>query len=213
MTTYDRPLLRGRSHQFAFFVAAGAGLVLVAMSPTIEIAGAVAVYAASLAAMLGISAAYHRGAWGPRARALWRRADHATIFLFVAGTYTPICLLAVGGPVGLRLLALVWGGAALGALQAIAWVRAPRFVTAALYVALGWALVAYWDDVTAGLALAPRVLLVVGGLLYTAGAAVYALRRPDPSPRVFGYHEVFHALVIAASVCHFAAVVLVVRAA
>jgi hemolysin III len=97
MTTSDRPLLRGRSHQFAFFIAAGAGLALVAMSRTAKIAGVVAVYAASLAAMLGISAAYHRGAWGPRARALWRRADHATIFLFVAGTYTPICLLAVGG--------------------------------------------------------------------------------------------------------------------
>jgi hemolysin III len=213
MTTSERPLLRGRSHQFAFFVAAGAGLVLVAMSRTATIAGAVAVYAATLAAMLGISAAYHRGSWGPRARALWQRADHATIFVFVAGTYTPICLLAVGAPVGPRLLAMVWGGAALGALQAIAWVRAPRWITAALYVALGWALVACWDDVTAGLALASRVLLVAGGLLYTAGAVVYAFRRPDPLPRVFGYHEVFHAFVIAASVCHFAAIVLVVRGA
>jgi hemolysin III len=213
MTTSDRPIFRGWSHHFAFFVAAGAGLVLVAMSRTPQVAAAVAVYAASLAAMFGISAAYHRGAWGPRARAIWRRADHATIFLFVAGTYTPICLLAIGGPVGWRLLAIVWGGAALGALQAIAWVRAPRVITAALYVALGWALVAYWDDVTAGLAVAPRVLLVAGGALYTAGAVVYALRRPDPSPRVFGYHEVFHAFVIAASVCHFAAVVLVVRGA
>jgi hemolysin III len=211
MTMPDRPLLRGRSHQLAFFVAAGAGLVLVAMSRTPHVAVPAAVYAVSLAAMFGISAAYHRGDWGPRARALWRRADHATIFLFVAGTYTPICVLAIGGAVGMRLLLIVWGGAVVGALQAIAWVRAPRAITALLYLTLGWALIAHWSDARAALATAPRALVLAGGLFYTIGAVVYALRRPDPSPRVFGYHEVFHALVIAASLCHFAAIVIVVR--
>jgi len=209
--TPDKPLLRGVSHQFAGFCAAGAGLVLVAMSQTAHAALAVAVYALSLVAMFGISAAYHRGRWGPRARAFWQRADHSTIFVFIAGTYTPICLLAVGGAAGARLLALVWVGAALGVAQALWWTRAPRALTAGLYVALGWALVAYWGDVSAALGTASSVLLVVGGCLYTVGAAVYALRRPDPVPRVFGYHEVFHALVIAASVCHFAAVLLLVR--
>jgi hemolysin III len=209
--TSDKPLLRGVSHQFAVFCAAGAGLVLVAMARTAHAALATAVYAASLVAMFSVSAAYHRGRWGPRAAAIWRRADHATIFLFIAGTYTPICLLAIGGSVGIRLLALVWGGAALGAIQALAWVHAPRALTAALYAALGWVLVAYWRDVAAALGTAPLALVAIGGALYTAGAIVYALRRPDPAPQVFGYHEIFHALVIAASLCHFAAVLLLAR--
>jgi hemolysin III len=161
--------------------------------------------------MFGVSATYHRLARSPRARAIWKRADHATIFIFIAGTYTPICLVAVGGETGARLLALVWAGAAAGALRAILWPRAPRVITAALYVLLGWAMLAYWNGVVTALDTAPQVLLIVGGVLYTIGALVYALRLPDPSPRVFGYHEVFHVLVIAASVCHFAAVIAVVR--
>lgn len=209
--TPDKPLLRGVSHKFAVFSAAGAGVVLVAMSRSAQAALATAVYAASLVAMFAVSAAYHRGRWGPRARAIWQRADHATIFLFIAGTYTPICLIAIGGAVGLRLLAIVWLGAALGATQALLWVNAPRVVTAALYVALGWAVVAYWGAVSAALGAGARTLVLAGGVLYTIGAVVYATRRPDPSPRVFGYHEIFHALVIAASLCHFGAVLLLAR--
>jgi hemolysin III len=211
MTDASKPLLRGVSHQFACFTAIGAGLVLIATAGSARALVATAIYAASLAAMFGISASYHRGRWGPRAERIWQRADHATIFLFIAGTYTPIALLAIGGAVGTRLLALVWAGAALGVLQAILWVHAPRAITAALYVILGWMLVAYWRETSAALAGVPRALILAGGVLYTAGATVYALRKPDPSPRVFGYHEVFHALVIAASGCHFAAVLLVVR--
>ena len=206
-----KPLLRGVSHHFAFFAAIGAGAVLIAMSRSAEVALGAAIYATSLAAMLGISATYHRGSWGPRALAFWRRADHATIFVFIAGSYTPICLLAIDGPVGARLLLLVWVGAALGAMQAILWTRAPRFVTAALYVVLGWAIVAYWEEAAVALRPATRALILIGGVLYTTGATVYAMRRPDPAPRVFGYHEIFHALVIAASVCHFAAVIVLVR--
>lgn len=205
------PALRGVSHQLAFLCAAGAGAVLVATSRTANAALATAIYAASLVAMFGVSATYHRLARSPRARAFWQRADHATIFLFIAGTYTPICLLALGGSTGHRLLALVWTGAAAGALQAICWPRAPRALTAGLYVALGWAMLAYRDGVAAALGAAPQTLLVIGGVLYTIGAIVYALRRPDPAPHVFGYHEVFHVLVIAASVCHFVAVILLVR--
>lgn len=211
MPESNTPVLRGVSHQLAFLCAAGAGAVLVAMSRTASAAVATAIYAASLVAMFGVSATYHRLARSPRARGFWQRADHATIFVFIAGTYTPICLLAVGGAVGARLLALVWIGAAAGALQAVLWPRAPRAITAALYVLLGWALLAYWKGVAAALGAVPQILLVVGGGLYTAGALVYAFRRPDPAPRVFGYHEVFHVLVIAASACHFAAVIVLVR--
>ena len=211
MTDPEKPLLRGVSHELAFFAALGAGAVLIAMAPTAHAALATSVYVVSLAAMLGISASYHRGPWGPRGRALWQRADHAMIFLFIAGSYTPICLLALGGNDGLQLLGLAWVGASAGVLRAIFWPRAPRVITAGLYVVLGWALVIYWRDVAAALGPVARALFVAGGVLYTAGALVYATRRPDPSPRVFGYHEVFHVLVIAASICHFAAVVALVR--
>jgi hemolysin III len=211
MTDSERPVLRGVSHELAFLCAAGAGAVLVAMARTTHAAIATGIYAATLIAMFGVSATYHRRARSPRARAFWQRADHATIFLFIAGTYTPICLLAIGGSTGARLLALVWTGAAAGTLQALLWPGAPRAVTASLYVFLGWTLVAYWRDAVAALGAARFALVVVGGALYSLGALVYALRRPDPSPRVFGYHEVFHVLVIAASVCHLVAVITLVR--
>jgi hemolysin III len=211
MPSSETPLLRGVSHQLACLCAAGAGAVLVAMSPSANVALATAIYASSLVAMFGVSATYHRLARSPRARAIWKRADHAMIFVFIAGTYTPVCLVALGGAAGARLLALVWTGAAVGVLQAVFWPRAPRALTASLYVLLGWVLLAYWGRVSAVLGAGPQTLLLVGGGLYTAGAVVYALRRPDPSPRVFGYHEVFHVLVIAACACHFAAVIVLVR--
>jgi hemolysin III len=141
MQTVDKPRLRGVSHQLAFFGALGAAAVLIGMAPSVVALAATAVYGVSLAAMLGVSAAYHRGRWGARARAWWQRADHATIFVFIAGTYTPICVLALGGAAGAQLLALVWIGAALGALQALLWNRAPRAVTVVLYLALGWLMV------------------------------------------------------------------------
>src|SRR5215213_6105648 len=130
-----RPRLRGVSHQLAFFTALGAGLVLVTMAATARIATAAGVYAVSLAMMFGISAAYHRGHWAPRARQRWRRADHATIFVAIAGTYTPICLLVISGS---HLLGLIWAGALAGMLQAVLWPKAPRALAAALYLGLGW---------------------------------------------------------------------------
>lgn len=209
----EKPRFRGVSHQFAFFVALGAGLVLLAITPSLRVAVPVAIYAASLLAMLGISASYHRGDWRPRVEARWRRADHSTIFVFIAGTYTPVCMLGLGGELGTRMLALVWIGAAAGVLRGLLWVHAPRWITAALYLAVGWIAVAYFPAIAAATGASVLVPIIVGGVLYSVGAIVYALKWPDPSPRVFGYHEVFHALVVAAVVCHFAAVVQLVRAA
>src|SRR6266702_3727232 len=160
----EKPLLRGVSHEIAAFAAALGGFALVRAAPSARAAAGAAVYVATLTTLFAVSAVYHRPTWKPRARALLRRFDHSAIFLLIAGTYTPFCLL-LGGRAGLLLLAAAWSGAALGVAQ-----------------------------------------LFAGGLAYTAGAIVYAMRRPDPAPRVFGYHEVFHALVIAAAVCHYAVV-------
>jgi hemolysin III len=211
MTTTTKPAFRGVSHQHAFFAALGAGAVLVATATSARAAVAAAIYALSLAAMFGASATYHRLARSPGARRWCQRVDHAAIAIAIAGTYTPICALALDGRAGARLAALVWTGAALGAVRAIAWTRAPRAITAAVYLGLGWALLAYLPEVRAALAPAPLALIAAGGALYTAGALVYATRRPDPRPSVFGYHEVFHAFVCAGAALHFAAIVLIVR--
>jgi hemolysin III len=213
MTTTVRPTLRGVSHQFAFFVALGAGAVLIATAASARSAAASAIYALTLALMFGTSATYHRLARAPLARRIWQRLDHAAIFLAIAGAYTPIGLVALGGATGWHLLAWVWGGAGLGVLRAVLWPRAPRAITTGLYLGLGWALIAYLPEVRAALAPASLALLALGGLWYTLGAIVYALRRPDPLPSVFGYHEVFHVLVIAGALSHFAAIVNILRAA
>lgn len=208
-----KPRLRGVSHQFAAFVALGAGLPLVALSPSPRAAVAAAVYAVTLTLMFATSAIYHRVDWTPAADARMRRLDHAAIFLIIAGTYTPFALLAVRGDAGPRLLALVWGGALLGILRAALWVDAPRAIAAGLYLALGWIALAFWPELRGAVDLASLVLVVAGGAFYSAGAVVYALRRPDPRPELFGYHEIFHAFTIAASLCHYAAVLRVIRAA
>jgi hemolysin III len=204
-----KPRLRGVSHELAFFAALGAGAVLIALAPP-RAAVAAAVYAVSLAAMLGTSALYHRPTWSPKPRRWLRRADHAAIFVLVAGTYTPFTLLLPAHRAA--LLALAWGGAAAGIAQSLFWAHAPRPLVAALYVALGWAVVIFWPALHAALGSAGLFFLALGGVLYSIGAIVYATRRPDPAPAVFGYHEIFHAFVIAAAVCHFGVVVGVVRA-
>jgi hemolysin III len=204
--TDDKPRLRGVSHHIAFYVAACAGALLVAATRSARSAAVTLVYAVLLAAMFGVSASYHRIDWGPRGRAWWRRADHAMIFAFIAGTYTPLCLLGLDRGVGQRLLALVWTCAGLGIVRALLWPAAPRAVSAALYLAVGWLVVVYLPEVTSALDPISQALLLAGGVFYTAGAVVYAARRPDPCPAVFGYHEVFHALVIVACGCHFAAI-------
>lgn len=203
MSTHAKPRLRGVSHEIGFFVALVGGAWLVVTAASGLASAVTAIYAVALALMLGVSASYHRGNWPQLVELRWKRADHAMIFVFVAGTYTPLCVLGIGGATGMKMLVLVWIGAALGALRALFWVRAPRFIATGFYVALGWLGIAFWPAVRDSLGAAPLRLIAIGGILYTVGAIIYATRRPDPLPRWFGYHEVFHVLVIAACVCHF----------
>jgi hemolysin III len=207
----EKPLLRGVSHEVASAFALAGGVTLVHGAGGSRASLAAAVYGLALTAQFGVSALYHRPRWGERARLVMRRLDHAAIFLLIAGTYTPICLLLPPGD-GRPLLAAVWAGAAAGIALSLAWPTAPKAIMAALCVALGWALVPVIPSVRAAVGAGGLALLLAGGVAYTAGAVVYATRRPDPFPRVFGYHEVFHALVIVAAICHYAAVASVVGA-
>ncbi len=209
--THSKPLLRGVSHEIAAVAALFAWVALAAAAHGARAAAAANVYGASLFALFGVSALYHRPTWAPRARLVMRRLDHSAIFLLIAGTYTPLCLL-LGGRAGPTLLVAVWSGAALGLVRAIFWPRAPRWLAAALYVSLGWAVLPVLPALHLALGWGALALLGGGGLLYTLGAVIYAVRRPDPFPRVFGYHEVFHALVVAAAACHLAVAGAAVRA-
>jgi hemolysin III len=167
---------------------------------------AATVYGLSLVALFGVSALFHRVTWSTRARRWMGRLDHAAINLLIAGTFTPLGLLVPPGRRFPVYLAIVWGGAAAGILLHALWIDAPKWLSAALYVTLGWSGVVALPQVVAHIGWGPTALLALGGALYSAGAVVYALRRPDPLPGVFGYHEVFHALVIAAAVTHYAVV-------
>jgi hemolysin III len=202
-------LLRGVSHQYAFFLSLGAGALLVAAaSGGREIVGT-AVFAGALTTMFGVSAVYHRVVWRETVRRWMRRLDHAAIYLLIAGTYTPFGLLVLPPTWAVVVLSIVWSGCVVAIVLKFVWVDAPKWLAAAVAIALGWVgVVAFPHLVDAGIA--PLVLLGVGGILYTAGAVVYALGRPDPVPHVFGYHELFHACVIAAAACQYAAVAVLV---
>ncbi|MGC3997365.1 MAG: hemolysin III family protein [Anaeromyxobacter sp.] len=197
-----KPLLRGVSHEVAAAVALAAWAVLAVHAPSARATLAAQVYGASLFSLFAVSALYHRPTWSPRARLLMRRLDHAAIFLLIAGTYTPICLL-LGDSRGSTLLVVVWSGAALGIIQSVLWPTCPKPLSAIVYVLLGWVVLPVLPALQTRLGPGSIGLLAAGGVVYSLGAVVYALRRPDPFPRVFGYHEVFHALVIGAAVLHF----------
>jgi len=201
-----KPRLRGVLHQYAFFISLASGILLILLATTPRASIAAAVYAASVSALFGVSALYHRITWTTPARRRMRRLDHAMIFLLIAGTYTPVGLLVLQGRLATVVLAVVWGGAAAGIALELAWTKAPRWLGGTVYLALGWVAVVAMPQLFARLGVAGGLLIVAGGLVYSAGAAVYALRRPDPAPAVFGYHEVFHLLVIAGVAAHFLAI-------
>ncbi len=201
-----RPRLRGVSHQYAFVVAVAAGTLLVVGAETAAGRLAAGVYALSAAGMFGVSALYHRIAWPPPWRRQLRRLDHATIYLLIAGTYTPFAALALSGGSRIAVLVLVWTGALTGIVLAVAWSNRPTWFEAVLAVALGWIGVPVLPQLLDAVGATGVAALVVGGVLYTVGSVVYARRKPDPVPAVFGYHELFHALVIAAAACHYAVV-------
>jgi hemolysin III len=202
-----KPRLRGVSHQWAFYVSLALGAALVAAAPAGQPRIAAAVYAVSVAALFGTSALYHRITWASQAARRWmRRLDHSMIYFLIAGTYTPFALLVLDGDLATVILVVVWAGALAGVFMKLIWIDAPKALVALLYLALGWVAVAAFPSLLEELGITGTALVVVGGLLYTAGALVYAFQRPNPVPTVFGYHEVFHALVILAAALQYAVI-------
>jgi hemolysin III len=205
-TTPVRPRLRGVVHLYAFlvFAALGAALVATAPGPRERLAGAI--FGGCLIVTFGVSALYHRVTWRPAPRRLMRRFDHASIYLLIAGTYTPYGLLVLTGAWQFSVLGVVWIGAALAIAQRLIWVDAPKWVSAVAGISLGWVGVVAFPQILAATGISGTLLVLAGGVLYTVGALVYVLRRPDPVPAVFGYHELFHMLTVLAAGCQFAAI-------
>jgi hemolysin III len=202
-----KPRLRGVSHQWAFFVSLFGGGALIVAARTPRATLAVTIYAVSLSGLFGTSALYHRVNWRrPEVRRWMRRLDHSMIFLLIAGTYTPFALLVLHGALATALLVAVWAGALGGTIVEMIWIEAPKWVTAIVYLSLGWVAVVAFPELWRDLGVAGTLLIAAGGLLYSIGAVVYATQRPNPNPAVFGYHEIFHLLVIAAAAAQFAAV-------
>lgn len=206
-----RPRLRGVFHQWAFFVALAAGVVLVVLADGALATFSSWVYAAALVAMFGASALYHRFPWKSATRRLWaRRLDHSMIFVFIAASYTPFALLAFEGTIRWIVLVAAWVGAALGLVAELLWVGSPRWLGGAACVAIGWVGILAAPQLFTRVGIAGAVLVLVGGVLYTVGAGIYAAKWPNPFPSTLGFHEIFHLLVVAAAVAQFVAVSLVV---
>jgi len=206
-----KPLLRGWIHLVAFFVSIPAGVVLVLLAQSAAARVAAAIYALSLTSLFGASAAYHRVRWSPRASRRMKRLDHSMIFVLIAGSYTPISILVLHGAWSVVILSIAWAGAVLGIALKLARIDGLHGVTGILYMGLGWLATIALPQLVRGMTVAQLVLLVTGGLLYTAGAIVFASRRPDPRPAIFGFHEVWHSFMVAAAACHFAMIALVLR--
>jgi hemolysin III len=205
-----KPRWRGRLHQIAFIVSIPQGLALVAAAADLASRISAAIFALTLSGVYGTSAAYHRVAWSPRALQWMKRLDHSMIYLLIAGTYTPVSLLVLHKVWGYALLGAVWAGALAGvALKAFGMERTRR-VGGALYIVLGWLAVLAAPQLVTRMSAPVLALIVAGGVLYTLGAIVLLRRRPDPNPAVFGYHEIWHVLVVAAGACHYAAIMLLV---
>ena len=207
-----KPRLRGQLHKMALFLAIPAGIRLVtAASGTVRVA--MIIYASSLVGLFGVSAAYHRLQWSPRALRRMRSLDHSMIFLLIAGTYTAFGVLALHGLWRILVLGIVWTGAVVGIVLKLITIDGFSRVGGTLYIALGWIGIAALPEILSQSEALPLVLTFIGGLMYTAGTVVLLRRRPDPKPLVFGYHEIWHSLVIAASTCHYAAISVLLRTA
>ncbi|MEV5380326.1 DNA-binding protein [Streptosporangium nondiastaticum] len=204
-----KPRLRGWLHAGMFPAVLIAGVFLTALADSTRGRIACAVYVLTAGSLFGISALYHRGDWSPRVNAVLRRLDHANIFLIIAGTYTPLTMLLVPGGRGQVLLWAVWAAAAAGIAFRVFWVGAPRWLYTPCYIAMGWAAVFFLPDFLRKGGIAVLVLVVIGGLLYSAGGVIYGIKRPNPSPRWFGFHEVFHSLTLAAFIVHYVGISLV----
>ncbi len=201
-----KPGLRGWMHAVTSPLTLAAGIVLVVLSPTAATRVGSGVFMGSALLLFTVSGIYHRGTWSPRTWAFLRRFDHANIFLLIAGSYTPFTLLMLEGSARVALLSIVWSGALLGVAFRILWTDAPRWLYVPIYLALGWAAIFFADDFAARGSTTVLVLIAVGGGLYTLGGVVYGLRRPNPFPSWFGFHEVFHTLTIAAFIAHYVGV-------
>ena len=204
-----KPRWRGWIHAGIFPIAVAAGIVLISLAHGPIAKWASAIYMATSLLLFGVSALYHRIDWSPHVKQVFRRLDHANIYLLIAGTYTPIALLALPLSKGILLLTLVWAGAIIGIAFRVFWISAPRWLYVMLYVVLGWAAMMYIVDITRA-NVAVTVLVLVGGALYTLGAVVYGFKRPNPFPGVFGFHEIFHTFTVFAFLCHWTAALLLV---
>ncbi|MGQ0843232.1 MAG: PAQR family membrane homeostasis protein TrhA [Sporichthyaceae bacterium] len=201
-----KPKLRGWLHLGAFPASVVAGIVLVVVAPNTRATVACAIFAASASLLFGVSALYHRGTWSPRTHELLKRLDHANIFLIIAGSYTPFAMLDLENDHGSAMLWIVWTGAALGVTLRSIWIHAARWLSAPVYLALGWTAVFFLPDLIRNAGIAAFVLLVVGGVFYSIGGLIYGIRWPNPSPRWFGFHEVFHLCTVIGWIVHYVAV-------
>jgi hemolysin III len=199
------PALRGRLHLHTIWFSLAAAALLVALAPAGTARTTAAIYGIGLNALFATSALYHRWPPGSRWKPILRRIDHSVIFVFIAASYTPVAALVLDPPGSTVVLVSVWAGALVGVVFSVAWIEAPRAVVALAYIAVGWVIVIALPQIFDNTGAAPALLFLGGGLLYSLGAVVYARRRPDPWPRVFGFHELFHTLVIAAAALHFVA--------
>jgi hemolysin III len=206
LTLPVKPRLRGVSHEYAFFISLGCGVALILAASDGKARVAASIYAVAVSALLGTSALYHRVTWRPQARRWMRRLDHSMIFVLIAGTYTPVALLALKGSLASTILIVLWAGALGGVIFKLLWIDAPKWLLAGVYVTLGLVTAAVFGELPAAIGWLGVAGLATGGVLYVAGAIVYASGRPNPWPKVFGYHEVFHALVIAAAAMHYAVI-------
>jgi hemolysin III len=201
-----KPLLRGHFHQAMFFVSLGATIMLLLKTKTSREFWSILTYSLGLLSMLGVSAIYHRIQWDPQSRAFWRKLDHSGIYIMIAGTFTPVTLLALSAESGIKLLIIIWVIAFFGILQSFFFVTIPKIFSSLLYLIAGYMVIPYLGELSAKLSTVSMIMLISGGITYSLGALAYAFKWPPLNPRIFGYHEVFHILVSIAAIMHFALV-------